>query len=199
MSTNPEIASLTRWLGELSKQVRDLAIGNPLNHAEVVNAAGRAVLISQLAFGSVAATDVAQVDLNGGNPAPAPGGAGWFGWGPAVWVYVTGGKLRVDVAAALHAQGNKTSTYLSYGVYGPTPTAAGAVGPLVTPPAYDRSVMVFDPGVGQGQDLAAGTFGLHSDLAPGWYYVQAQYAMAWSGGMFTYGNARDRRLLATPF
>lgn len=199
MSTNPEIASLTRWLAELSKQVRDLAIGNTLNHAEVVDASGQAVLISQLAFGSVHAVDLAEVSAT--TPANSgPGGQGWFGWGPAVWVYVTGGKLRVDIACQEEASGNKCSAYMSYGVYGPSAAAGGAIGPNVAPPTYDRSVETMQYSSGMGARNSMGTFGLHTGLPPGWYYVQAQYATTYSNWTSDqWGIWRNRRLLATPF
>lgn len=195
--SSPEVASLVRELANIRRELRDLAIGNPLNNAEVVDASGNSVTLSQLAFGSVPGTILDAAVLYNATPA-SPGGVGWFAWGPDVWVRVTGGKLRVDVAAALVAQGNKASTYMSYALYGPAETSGGTAA-LHTEPAYDRSVELFDPGYGQGLRLAAGTFGLHTGLTPGWYRVAAQYAMSFSGGVHTYGEVSNRRVLATPF
>ena len=92
--TNPEVASLARELAIMQRQLRDLAIGNPLNSAEVVDASGNSVLLSSLAFGSVPATDNTLAEMTG--TANTVGGVGWFAFGPAVWVQVTGGKLRFE-------------------------------------------------------------------------------------------------------
>lgn len=201
MSDNPEIASLTRWLAQLERQVRDLAIGNPLNRGAVRNAAGDYVLISQLAFGSVAAVDVGLIEMS--STTTVPGGLGWFGYGPQVNVLVTGGRLLVNVAGALTAAGNKCSAYMSYGVYGPgadKPAGSVLAGPLRVGPAYDRSVEVQHSHSGQDQLAAAGTFGLHEDLPEGWYTVRAEYALSFSGTpLGPYGSARNRRILATPY
>lgn len=190
--------SLEARIKELENQVRSLTAGNWTERASVVNAAGRYVPLSSLAFGMVTASDLALFEMNGGNPAPAPGGVGWYYGNPQLNVYVSGGGLLVHTAGALHAQGNKTGTYQSYRLLGPTAEAGGAAGVAVAP-AYDRAVLVFDPGVGQGSDLGAGTFGVHTGLAAGWYMVQSAYAMSFSGGMFTYGSASNRRIAALPF
>lgn len=201
MSDNPEIASLTRWLQALDRKVRDLAIGNPLNRGAVRDAAGDYVLISQLAFGSVAAVDVALVQMS--TTSEVPGGLGWYGWGPQVNVLVTGGRLLVNVAAALTASGNKVSTFMGYGIYGPgvdKPAGLALAGPLIVAPAYDRSIEVQHGGTGMDQRAAMGTFGLHEGLPEGWYTVQAQYALSFSGTTGgPYGDASNRRILATPY
>lgn len=198
MSDNPEIASLTRMLMEIQREQRDTATGNPLNRGSVRNAAGQWVSISSLAFGSVGATDLSLVSFN----VPANGGVGgqgWSGWGPQVEVYVTGGKLRVDVAAALTASGNKFSMYMGYAIYGPSAAQGGAKA-LAVAAAYDRSIEVQHNSTGMDHRAAMGTFGLHTGLAAGWYLVQAQYACSYSN--FTtaqYGDAANRRLLVTPY
>lgn len=190
--------SLEARIVELEAFARAISAGNLTDLASVVNAAGRYVPLSSLAFGLVGAADLGYTELNGGNPAPAPGGVGWVYGTPQLDVYVTGGNLLVLTAAELHAQGNKCGMYQSYRLLGPA-LAQGGGGAVTVAPAYDRAVQVFDPGYGQGTTLGAGTFGVHSGLAAGWYTVQSAYAISFSGGMFTYGSAINRRLAAMPF
>lgn len=191
-------ASLEHRIEQLEAGLRSLLAGNLTDRASVVNAAGRAVPLSSLAFGLVSATDLGYTELNGGNPAPAPGGVGWIYGNPTLDVLVNGGALLVFTAGQLHAQGNKCGMYQSYRLLGPTATAGAAAAEAVSP-AYDRAVEVFDPGYAQGTDVGAGTFGSHTGLAAGWYRVQSAYAISFSGGMFTYGSAINRRIAALPY
>lgn len=190
--------SLEYRIEQLEAGLRSLMAGNWTDLASVVNAAGRAVPLSSLAFGLVGATDLGYTELNGGNPAPAPGGVGWAYGSPSLDVRVNGGGLVVLTAGALHAQGNKCAMYQSYRLLGPGAVAGGS-GVVALGPAYDRAVEVFDPGYGQGTDVGAGTFGVHTGLAAGWYRVESAYAISFSGGMFTYGSAQNRRIAALPF
>lgn len=190
--------SLESRIEELEAFARSWSAGNITSRASVVNAAGRYVPLDQLAFGLVPASDLGYTELNGGNPAAAPGGVGWIYGTPSLDVYVTGGNLLVLSAAELHAQGNKCGMYQSYRLLGPTTEASGA-GAVAVAPAYDRALQVFDPGYGQGTTLGAATFGTHTGLAIGWYRVQSAYAISFSGGMFTYGSAINRRIAAMPF
>lgn len=189
---------MLRWMADVDRRLRNLDTGNPLNRGAVQNAAGDYVRIDQIAFGAVAAENLGLLELS--TPSEAPGGIGWVATGgPSVNVLVTGGKLRVDVAAALTAQGNKCSMYMSYALLGPGQTEATQTVQAVAP-AYTRAVEVQHADAGMDQRLAAGTFGEHIDLVPGWYTVAARYAMLFSGTTGgPYGSAQNRRLLATPF
>jgi hypothetical protein len=190
--------SLEQRLIDVEAALRSLLAGNWTERASVVNAAGAWVPLSQLAFGLVSAADLGYTELNGGNPAPAPGGVGWIYGTPQLDVLVNGGSLLVFTAGQLHAQGNKCGMYQSYRLLGPT-AEPSAAGPQAVGPSYDRAVEAFDPGYGQGTDVGAGTFGSHTGLAPGYYRVQSAYAISFSGGMFTYGSAVNRRIAALPF
>jgi hypothetical protein len=200
--THPEVASLARELAEMQRQLRDLAIGNPLNSAEVVNAEGRSVPISALAFGSVPAVDNTDVQMsvvaNGG-----VGSQGWYNWGPWATVYVTGGKLLVQYAAALAASGNRFSTFMSCAVYGPSavpdPPNWTSLGMVVTP-TYARAIELQHNATGLEIRAQFGSFDLHEGLAVGYYLVAAQYAEVHSNHTGPqYGNVSSRRILATPF
>lgn len=191
--------SLEARIEELEAFARSMLAGNLTDLASVVNAAGRSVPLSSLAFGLVSAVDPAYTEIYGGNPVSGPGGLGWFYGTPQLDVRVNGGGLVVLTAARLHSQGNKTSMYQSYRLLGPTTTAGGTGAGIAVDAAYDRAIEVFDLGVGQGVDLGVGTFGVHTGLAAGWYRVQSAYALSWSGTQFTIGSATNRRLAALPF
>jgi hypothetical protein len=195
----PSSFSLEQQLADLREEVRSLSSGNPANRTSVTNAEGRFVELPALAFGQAAAADNGLVELWGVANA-GPGSAGWAVGLPAVWVRVTGGRLRVDVAGALSASGNKCSAFLSYRVSGPAETQGGATPVVAVPPAYDRSVEVQHSHSGQDQRAAASTFGLHEGLAEGWYRVETMYALSYSGSSLTpYGSFQNRRLAATPY
>lgn len=180
---------------ELEAQVRAMRARNPLDDAAVVSpTTGGYVAMSSLAFGQVTASDPALLEIL--TPAGI-GGSGWIAGNPVVDVYVTGGRLRVDVAAALTASGNKLSMFMSYGLIGPT-TAPGQAGALIVGPAFDRAVEVQHSHAGQDQRAAAGTFGLHTGLARGWYRVACYYATSYSNTSYPYGSAQNRRLAAAP-
>jgi hypothetical protein len=200
--TSPEVASLAREIGEMQRQLRDLATGNPLNFAEVVDASGRSVPITSLAFGSVPASDLGTVSFSVAANA-GPGGQGWADWGPWAVVYVSGGKLLVQYAAALVASGNHFSMFMSCAVYGPSATATPASWtalPQVVAASYDRALELQHNA--QGQDVRAqfGSFDLHTGLAAGYYRIAGQYAETHSGYTNVQsGTAANRRILATPF
>lgn len=188
--------SLEARIEDLEAFARSMLAGNLTDLASVVNAAGRSVPLSSLAFGLVTAVDLATTDLYVGT-APGAGSLGWFYGTPQLDVYVSGGGLVVLSAAQIYAQGNKCGMYQSYRLLGPTVAAGG--GAVLVGPATDRSVSAFDPGYGQGTQLSAGTFGVHTGLAKGWYTVQSAYYLAYSGGSVTDGTATNRRLAALPF
>lgn len=152
-------------------------------------------------FGLIADTATPMVEMYGTGPSTV-GGVGWFAGGPAVTIYVGSGRLKVDVAAALVAAGNHCSAFMSYAILGPALTAAAAPSSPLVPvfAAYDRAVEVQHNGQGQDQRGSAGTFGLHTGLAPGWYHVTSRYALTYSGSPLTpYGAISNRRLSAMPY
>jgi hypothetical protein len=150
-------------------------------------------------FGILAATDAALVEMNG--VASTVGGVGWVSGTPYVVLYVGSGRLRVEVAAALVASGNHASAYMSWAVHGPALTQAAALSaPVAIAPAYDRAVEVQHNGNGQDQRGSFGTFGTHPGLAPGWYMVQARYALSYSGSpLAPYGGISNRRISAMAY
>lgn len=200
MSDNPEVASLTRLVLELQRQVRNLGTGNPLNRGSVLNAEGRYVPISQIAFGQVPASTPGNLVIWGSTG--GPGGTAWTASdGPGAWVYVAGGQLRVDLAARINSYGNNCSMFGSWAVFGPSAAPGGALGPEVVGPDYARAVEIQYPGVGMGNVAGLSTFDFHQDLPIGWYFVSARYALSYSGNpdVAPYGEASYRRLLLTPF
>jgi hypothetical protein len=201
----PAPGTLEKWMLDVERALRDLATGNALNKGSVQKATGEYVTLSALAFGAAQATVPALLTLTG-TANTGPGQVGFLAdVGPSVNVLVTGGALRVDVAASLVASGNHASMFMSYAILGPGDPAdpgQATVTQIVqlVGPAFTRAIELQHNA--QGQDIrgAFGTFVQHTGLAPGWYTVSARYAMAYSG--FTavpFGSAENRRLMATPF
>lgn len=194
----PSSFSLEKRLADLESEVRSLRSANLLNRASVVNAEGDYVELSSLAFGQAAATSNGLVELWGTANA-GPGGVAWTAGAPSVDVRVTGGRLRVDIAGALVASGNKCSAFLGYSVLGPG-LAEGTQTVEFAAPAYERAVECQHSGTGMDARLAAGTFALHEGLPEGWYTVAARYALSYSGSTTQpYGAFTNRRLSATPY
>lgn len=182
---------------ELEAAVRAMRARNPLDDAAVVSpSTGAYVAMSSLAFGQVADSDASLLEVI--TPSGI-GGSAWIAGNPAVNVYVTGGRLRVDVAAALVASGNKLSMFMSYALFGPSTVAAAPSAPQLVAPAYSRAVEVQHNSTGMDHRMAAGTFGLHTGLVTGWYRVVSYYATAYSNTTNPYGSAENRRLAATPY
>jgi hypothetical protein len=194
--------SLEARIRDLEAFARSISGGNVTDLASVVNAAGEYVPLSSIAFGEVAAADNGVVQLTGVSNSGA-GGVPWAAGTPAVYVYVTGGRLRVDWAAELTASGNNTSFYYSPGVSGPYPSLAEAQaggGPLAVPPTYDRAIEIQHNATGMQIVAAMGSFSTHTGLAPGWYTVDARYALTYSGyAGYIGGSATNRRLAAAPY
>lgn len=193
MSDNPEIASLTRWLADLQRQVRDLAIGNPLNKGAIQDASGRFVPLSQLAFGQVAARDSSQISLTTNSPT-------WVVTGPQLDVYVQSGRLRLDVAGWLIVGGLNLRLSMSYAVNGPSDRANGA-GPQVVGPSELRALALESKGNAISYQMAAGFPDLVEGLAPGWYRVRGAYQLVGEVNYpeDTFGYVINRRIFATPF
>ena len=201
----PTVSSLTAEIEKIQRQLRDLAVGNPLNRGAVQNASGAYVPLTSLAFGQASKADPTRIEM--GTTSTAPGQLGWYSGGPFVNVLVMGGKLRVDVAAALTARGNKCSTFVSYAILGPGdptippgPSTWTSRGEALVDPAFDRALEVQHSGAGMDQRAAFGTFGLHEGLAAGWYTVDLRYALVFSGTPDgPYGSVQNRRVAATPY
>lgn len=194
MSGNPELASLTRWLHELQREVRGLATGNALQQGSVEDAAGRIVPLSSLAFGQVAARDAATLILTTNSPAWIPGA-------PALDVHVRGGRLRIDLAGRLNVMGVNLWLAMSYGLAGPT-SGPGPGGGQVRAPDDDRALIVKNNGAGISTEIAAGFADFAEGLAPGWYRVTAYYRLTGEVQQFpeeTWGAATNRRLIASPY
>lgn len=191
------VASLEARIADLEAFARAWSAANLTDRASVVNASGRYVPLSSLAFGMVTAVDTGLTEIYG--TANTAGGAGWFTGTPRADVYVSGGGLLVLTGAALTAAGNKCSMFQSYRLLGPTAEASGA-GAVNTSPAYDRAIEVQHSHGGQDQRGAQGTFGVHTGLAIGWYRIESAYAITYSGTAASpYGSAQNRRVAALPF
>lgn len=191
----PPDTSLAGQIAAIQEELKDLRqsggrVYNPTT--------GLFVPLSSLAFGLATAEDPAYTEINAGTVS-GPGGLGWFYGPPQLDVFVSGGNLLVFSAAAVQAQGNKTGFYQSWRLLGPGDTAGANLSAVPVGPSYDRALLAFDPGYGQGTQLGAGTFGVHRNLARGWYRVQTAYALSWSGTQFTIGSATNRRIAAMPF
>lgn len=197
-------SSLEQRLSDIESALRSLRTTNWTDLASVVNAAGAAVPLSSLAFGQVADTlntDVTPVSFTG--VSGTVGGTGFVSaGGPSVNVLVSGGRLRVDIAALMVSSGNKASLMMSYGIRGPAVSAATAPAAPVIGYNGDTvySVECFHSGMGQEQDFSGGSFGLHTGLARGWYNVTARYSLSYSGTSYApYGIVTFPRIVATPY
>lgn len=155
---------------------------------------------------TVAAVNDGSVTLTG--VAGSSGGVPWNTTaGPEVDLFVTGGRVRVDVAASFEVYGNKCSLFAGYRVIGPTPTNdpisglpdfTGAL--TVRAPDYAHAAELQDDGTGMNQLGAFATFDLVTGLDTGWYRITEAYALSYSGTTGApYGIATDRRLAVTRY
>jgi hypothetical protein len=153
---------------------------------------------------AVAAVNTGQVSLTG----VANAGVGSVGWdlasGPSVDLFVSGGRVRVDLAARLEVHGNKTSVYAGYQVRGPVADPAVTdlgTAPVVLAPDVARAIEFQDPD-GTGMSRLGG-FGVHdiaTALAVGWYRFTMVYFLAYGGTTTApYGNITNRRLTVTRY
>jgi hypothetical protein len=141
--------------------------------------------------------------------AGAPGSVAWNTTaGPTVDLYVTGGRLLVQVGASFEVYGNRCSLYAGYRVLGPVTVATDpltgadqlATAGVARDPDYARAAELQDDGTGMNQLGAFSTFDLVTGLAPGWYRITEAYALTYSGTVDApYGIATDRRLAATRY
>lgn len=212
MSDLPTLATLQSWMQNVDRQLRDLAIGNPLDRGSVQDAAGNNVLISSLAFGQVADLwpGVGVMDVPGALNSTGPG---WtYTAKPTVTVLVRGGRLRVDWSAllALLGGGAPTTTAAQFAaawVYsyrlmylGPE-NARGSVNQQVVGPDYYRALSIRDMS-GSGTYLQAANWAMHTDLTPGWYQVQPAWLFSYTSqpvGTPPHAYADNPRIAATPY
>lgn len=176
----------------IEQQLRALRTRNPLDAGAIVNASGQYVPLSALAFGQAAAvrTDTVQITENSGQ---------WYTGDPFVDVYVTSGRLRVDVAALLTASGNKAKMRMGYAILGPGSVPGGNNGSQVVGPDDVRCLSVLMDSQGISQEMAAGYPVLHEGLTPGWYRIESRYRLTTAAGASGYyGTAVNRRIFATP-
>lgn len=185
--------SLEARLQSLEAFRRSVQARNPLDSSAVVNASGQYVPLSSLAFGAVSAqrTDVVQITENSGQ---------WYSGDPSLDVFVSGGRLRVDIAALLSASGNKAKMRMSYAILGPGDTPGANNGSVVVNPDDTTSLSVLMDAQGISQELSAGYFNLHTGLARGWYRLESRYRLTTAAGATGYyGTATNRRLYAQPY
>lgn len=149
---------------------------------------------------SLAARDPAALTLTG--TASTVGSVPWnTAAGPFVDLLVTGGRLRIDVAANLEVYGNKCSLYVGYQLSGPTTAQALLdVAAVLAAPLYDTAMQLQDDGTGMNQLGAFGTFDVVTGLESGWYRVVQSYGLSYSSTTGApFGTATYRRLTATRY
>lgn len=198
--TLPNQPSLEQRVLDLEAAMRGQRATNQTERISVINAAGQVVPLSQLAFGSVSATDAGLVTFTVAANA-GPGSQGWLYSGPSVDVYVTSGRLRIDLAAALVSSGNRFSTFMGYRVLGPATSQADlAAAAQYAAPDYTRAIELQHNSSGMDVRGAFGTHDTRTGLPVGWYRVVASYAATYSGYTSAQnGSAENRRLTVAPF
>lgn len=184
--------SLEGRLRDLEAAVRSLRATNLTDLATVVDASGATVPLSALAFGQVAARDAGQLTLTAN-------AASWIAGTPALDVFVTGGRLRVDVAARLLVGGSNLRMAMSYSVTGPTdiPSTTGAP---VQAADETRALAIKSTGNAVSVEIAGGFPDLVENLPRGWYRVTSAYQLYGevNDPADTFGYAFGRRLFAAP-
>jgi hypothetical protein len=156
---------------------------------------------------TVAATNPAAVTLTG--TASTAGSVAWDTTsGPSADLYVSAGRLLVQVAASFEVYGNKCSMFAGYQVRGPvtvpTDPTTGAdlltTAPVAVTPSNEKAAQLQDDGTGMNQLGAFSTFDLVTGLGTGWYRVTEAYALTYAGTTDApYGIATYRRLAVTRY
>lgn len=193
MALPPE-RSLEARLADAEATLRSLMTGNWTERASVVDAQGRSVRLSALAFGQVIARNNAQIDLVTNSQA-------WVYSTPQLDVFVQGGRLRVDVAGWLIVGGLNLRLSMSYRVIGPSPSGnPDGGGAVVVAPAETRALALESKGNAISYQMSAGFPDLVEGLAPGWYRVQAAYQLVGEQNSpeETFGTVINRRIFAQP-
>jgi hypothetical protein len=190
----PAPGTLEKWMLDVERQLRDLATGNALNQGAVQKATGEYVPLSGLAFGQVPARDATQLSLTVNT-------ATWQLGTPTLDVFVSGGRLRVDVAGWLIVGGVNLRMAMSYQVNGPSPAGqADGGGPVVSAPDVSRALAIKSAGNAASYELAAGFPDLVEGLTRGWYRVRGAYQLVGEANApaDTFGYAINRRIFASP-
>ncbi len=189
----PQDNSLEGRLAELERRLRSLETGNLLERASVVDASGEYVELSSLAFGQASAVEPLTAQFTVNSPA-------WSYGAPTLDVYVTGGRLRVDLAAHLLAYGVNLRMAMGYRLLGPGDEEGGDLDTVAQAPADSRALFVISNGETIATQVSSGIADLATGLARGWYRVQCAYQLSGEtqpAGQ-TSGAALNRRLFATP-
>lgn len=208
--------SLEQRLVDLESAVRSLMTANLTERAAVVDAEGRRVSLAALAFGQVAAS--ASIETGGAvltyaqHDSGSQFGTGWRSVGEPLFVdvYVTSGRLRVDLSTGLTvslstglAAGSQAAGSMSYVLLGPVATAGELNGapPTAAPGDSVRTVSTWASTATGRAEVTAGNFGTHTDLPEGWYRVAARYALTYNAGARSSAQASfaGQRLAAVPY
>jgi hypothetical protein len=192
--------SLEARVRDLEAAVRSLRATNLTDLASVVNASGEAVPLSQLAFGMVAAQYSDYVNLQGTANTIAANTDTWRAGNPSLDVFVSGSRLRVDISGTLFASGNHCSIWMAYALFYRGPAAQqNSVKTQILGPDDVAPISVQDQ-TAVGAIISCGGFNLHTGLTPGWYTVEARYAIGYNSSTAApFGNVQDPRMAATPF
>lgn len=180
-------------LRDLIAQVRALRT-NLLEAASVQKVTGEYVTMAALAFGIAAAV--------GPDVSRNTNSLSWIAGDPQVDVLVTGGALRVDVAAQIVVGGLNLQMAMGYRLLGPGPSAGGDLSDYgVRPADVSRAVYMVSKGNAAAYEMSAGRPDLVTGLAPGWYRVQSMYRLAGETNTAgdTFGSALAPTIFAQPF
>lgn len=148
---------------------------------------------------AVAAADPSQLTLTGVINTSTL--SAWGYNGPDVDLFVTAGRLLVQVAARLDIAGINTSLYMGYQVLGPAADQASLAGAAVAvAPDTVKSLSLQDHGAAQGTQGSISSFDLVTGLANGWYRVRSAYALGYTSQTTApVGIATNRRLAVTRY
>lgn len=198
--TLPVQPSLEQRILDLEAAVRGLRATNQTDRISVVNAAGQAVPLSQLAFGMVAETYDDFVNMQGVANTTVDNTATWRADSPTVDVLVNGSRLRVDISGTLFASGNHCSMWMAYALYyRGSASQRNSVKTQVLGPDEVAPISVQDQ-TGVGAIISCGGFNLHTGLVSGWYTVEARYAIGYSNtAAAPFANVEGPRMAATPY
>jgi hypothetical protein len=198
--------SLEARIRDLEAFARSISAGNVTDRASVVNATGEYVPLSDLAFGQVGAENptVGAISLNSvpnqGNPTSLDP-SNWSYIEPTIDVFVRGGRMRVDFAAVLAANGNTTALpeiAMSYRAMFRGATNDGSVNTLAIAPSRYRCIKLVNL-AGSASVLSYGSFGFHSGLAAGWYRVQPAFILVYASAPASVQASADYpRVAVTP-
>lgn len=190
--------------------LRSLRATNLTDLASVVDASGRTVALSDMAFGQVIAEDAATIDVVGPD-AGAGIGTGWLRLDDLfVDVLVGSGRLRVDVSAYLIVDIPYNATTIGtssggfgYAILGPTSEVAALPdAPVIRTPGPGEFVGTSTTSRVGYATITAANWGAQTGLADGWYRVEARYSKNYTAsvaGDLTTVRVAGRRIAAQPY